>query len=66
MYHPHTANTASMEEIQRNIRLASSNDEHTVWIGGDFSLPEINWEDLDKYISLKFFREYVSIFNRRI
>jgi hypothetical protein len=33
MYHPHTANTASMEEIQRNIRLASSNDKHTVWIG---------------------------------
>jgi hypothetical protein len=47
MYHPHTANTASMEEIQRNIRLASSNDKHTVWIGGDFNLPEINWEDLD-------------------
>jgi hypothetical protein len=36
-----------MEEIQRNIRLASSNDKHTVWIGGDFNLPEINWEDLD-------------------
>ena len=46
MYHPHTANTASMEENQRNIRLASSNDKHTVWIGGDFNLPEINWEDL--------------------
>jgi hypothetical protein len=42
-----TANTASMEEIQRNIRLASSNDKHTAWIGGDFNLPEINWEDLD-------------------
>jgi hypothetical protein len=27
--------------------LASSNDKHTVWIGGDFNLPEINWEDLD-------------------
>jgi hypothetical protein len=36
-----------MEENQRNIRLASSNDKHTVWIGGDFNLPEINWEDLD-------------------
>jgi hypothetical protein len=36
-----------MEEIQRNIWLASSNDKHTVWIGGDFNLPEINWEDLD-------------------
>ena len=36
-----------MEEIQRNIRLASSNDKHTVWIGSDFNLPEINWEDLD-------------------
>ena len=47
MYHPHTANTASMEEIQRNIRLASSNDKHTVWIGGDFNIPEINWKDLD-------------------
>jgi hypothetical protein len=51
MYHPHTANTASMEEIQRNIRLASSNDKHTVWIGGDFNLPEINWEDLDNIAS---------------
>jgi hypothetical protein len=27
--------------------LDERNDKHTVWIGGDFNIPEINWKDLD-------------------
>jgi hypothetical protein len=48
IYHPHTTNMESPPEIKKNLEKAASFDKQTVWVGGDFNLPDIEWKDLSK------------------
>ncbi|CAG2256211.1 unnamed protein product [Mytilus edulis] len=46
IYHPHTTDINSMNEIKKNLEKAASFENQTVWVGGDFNLPDIAWKDL--------------------
>ncbi|VDI76443.1 Hypothetical predicted protein [Mytilus galloprovincialis] len=47
IYHSHTTDINSMNEIKKNLEKAASFENQTVGIGGDFNLPDIAW----KYLS---------------
>lgn len=45
VYHPHTNDIDSLDEIKKNLKMASSGENQTVWVGGDFNLPDIEWKN---------------------
>ncbi|CAG2242399.1 unnamed protein product [Mytilus edulis] len=46
IYHPHTTDINSMNEIKKKLEKAASFDNQTIWVRGDFNLPDIEWKDL--------------------